>query len=63
MNFNEMGFCSSSRPTTFIPKGKYDILKDENGHLFVLYAYENGEQQTEVITKDIWIQAKAAMGY
>jgi hypothetical protein len=49
--------------TNFIPKERYDVLKDELGHLYVLYAYENGEKQIEVIKKDIWVQAKAAMGY
>lgn len=48
-------------PASIMPQERYDALKDEAGHIYVLYAYENGEPQMEVIKQAIWEQAKSAM--
>lgn len=48
-------------PANVMPQERYDMLKDEAGHIYVLYVYENGEPQMEVIKRGIWEEAKSAM--
>lgn len=42
-----------------IDRARYNQFKDENGNLYLMIHYENGEAQKHLVTKSMYLQLKA----